>query len=207
MPLRWICRPMTRTNPIGSLDALSESIAERDGETGPRHERRHVRPKGGRSAITSRMGAAYRAQRERGAGQFPPAAQRRILRQPLQGHGGCARRTDSPSKLGDRPHFATQSGPMLVIDGELHPAFDTDGDSARSATRWASIRRPRAFRHQRGTGQLRQARALFSRRAEGEQCAVPRWQRVRDVGSGTGRLDTGASIGPLIIVTDRETEQ
>ncbi len=25
--------------------------------------------------------------------------------------------------------FATQSGPMLVIDGQLHPAFDADGES------------------------------------------------------------------------------
>ena len=25
--------------------------------------------------------------------------------------------------------FATQSGPMLVIDGKLHPAFDADGES------------------------------------------------------------------------------
>jgi len=27
------------------------------------------------------------------------------------------------------PRFATQSGPMLVIDGELHPAFNADGTS------------------------------------------------------------------------------
>lgn len=29
----------------------------------------------------------------------------------------------------NRPDFATQSGPMLVIDGELHPKFDDDGPS------------------------------------------------------------------------------
>jgi uncharacterized protein YigE (DUF2233 family) len=28
-----------------------------------------------------------------------------------------------------RAHWATQSGPMLVIDGELHPAFRPDGES------------------------------------------------------------------------------
>lgn len=29
------------------------------------------------------------------------------------------------------PRFATQSGPMLVIDGELHPALNPDGTSVR----------------------------------------------------------------------------
>lgn len=29
------------------------------------------------------------------------------------------------------PQFATQSGPMLVIDGELHPAFNADGSSKK----------------------------------------------------------------------------
>lgn len=29
------------------------------------------------------------------------------------------------------PHYATQSGPMLVIDGELHPAFNADGTSRK----------------------------------------------------------------------------
>ncbi|MEL7453414.1 MAG: phosphodiester glycosidase family protein, partial [Pseudomonadota bacterium] len=29
------------------------------------------------------------------------------------------------------PDFATQSGPMLVIDGALHPAFNVDGPSKK----------------------------------------------------------------------------
>ena len=31
--------------------------------------------------------------------------------------------------VGDRPQFGTQSGPMLVIDGELHPEFQDNGPS------------------------------------------------------------------------------
>lgn len=31
--------------------------------------------------------------------------------------------------VGDRPQFGTQSGPMLVIDGKLHPEFQFDGPS------------------------------------------------------------------------------
>ena len=33
------------------------------------------------------------------------------------------------AKVGDRPAFGTQSGPMLVIDGELHPEFAEEGPS------------------------------------------------------------------------------
>jgi uncharacterized protein YigE (DUF2233 family) len=32
---------------------------------------------------------------------------------------------------GDPPRFATQSGPMLVVNGELHPALNPDGTSIR----------------------------------------------------------------------------
>jgi uncharacterized protein YigE (DUF2233 family) len=35
------------------------------------------------------------------------------------------------AEITQRPDFATQSGPMLVIDGELHEALDPDGQSLR----------------------------------------------------------------------------
>jgi uncharacterized protein YigE (DUF2233 family) len=37
--------------------------------------------------------------------------------------------TDAYVKLGEKPDFATQSGPMLVIDGKIHPKFSPDGVS------------------------------------------------------------------------------
>ena len=37
--------------------------------------------------------------------------------------------TDSYLALNISPEWATQSGPMLLIDGALHPAFDDDGAS------------------------------------------------------------------------------
>ncbi len=37
--------------------------------------------------------------------------------------------SEAYAAAGRSPDFATQSGPMLVIDGELHPAFNTDGTS------------------------------------------------------------------------------
>jgi uncharacterized protein YigE (DUF2233 family) len=39
--------------------------------------------------------------------------------------------TEAFVKAGLRPEFATQSGPMLVINGEIHPKFSADGTSAK----------------------------------------------------------------------------
>jgi uncharacterized protein YigE (DUF2233 family) len=44
--------------------------------------------------------------------------------------GSKASVTATPAYREDAaPDFATQSGPMLVIDGKLHPRFDADGES------------------------------------------------------------------------------
>ena len=44
--------------------------------------------------------------------------------------GGTAGIATSESfKLSPKIEFATQSGPMLVIDGQIHPKFDADGQS------------------------------------------------------------------------------
>jgi uncharacterized protein YigE (DUF2233 family) len=39
--------------------------------------------------------------------------------------------TDSYLRSGVKPDFATQSGPMLVIDGQIHPKFSADGPSEK----------------------------------------------------------------------------
>jgi uncharacterized protein YigE (DUF2233 family) len=39
--------------------------------------------------------------------------------------------TEAYLKSGPNPEFATQSGPMLVIEGELHPGFSADGTSLK----------------------------------------------------------------------------
>jgi uncharacterized protein YigE (DUF2233 family) len=39
--------------------------------------------------------------------------------------------TDSYLRSGVKPDFATQSGPMLVINGEIHPKFSSDGPSQK----------------------------------------------------------------------------
>jgi uncharacterized protein YigE (DUF2233 family) len=48
--------------------------------------------------------------------------------------------TETYLRLKARPDYATQSGPMLVINGRIHPAFSPDGTSYRG------LRHLRGFR-------------------------------------------------------------
>ncbi len=41
------------------------------------------------------------------------------------------RDTETYLKLGQKPDFATQSGPMLVINGDIHPKFSENGPSEK----------------------------------------------------------------------------
>lgn len=104
----------------------------------------------------------------------------------------------------NRPHFATQSGPMLVINGELHPAFDPDGDSrkirnavgvdASGRAHFVMSEAPISFgklaRYYRDA--LNVDNALFLDGSVSQIWDVP-----------NERLDTGPDIGPLIVVRNR----
>ena len=112
------------------------------------------------------------------------------------------------NEVEERPRFATQSGPMLVMNGELHPAFDTDGDSrkirnsvgvdAAGRAHFIISEAPVSFgklaRLYRDV--LKVNNALF---LDGSVSQI--WDPAKP------RLDTGASIGPIILVTDRETKK
>ena len=108
--------------------------------------------------------------------------------------------------VGDRPQFGTQSGPMLVIDGQLHPEISEDGPSkairngvgidgsgnahfviAQSPVSFGIL--ARYFRDE-----LKTPNALF---LDGNVSAL--WDPV------AGRLDESAEIGPLIVVSNIET--
>jgi uncharacterized protein YigE (DUF2233 family) len=103
-----------------------------------------------------------------------------------------------------RPDFATQSGPMLVVRGELHPDLDPDGTSqkirnavgvdaggrAHFVISDAPVSFGRLARYYRDV--LRVDNALF---LDGSVSLL--WDRA------SGRLDTGAPIGPLIVVRNR----
>ena len=108
------------------------------------------------------------------------------------------------NEIDQRPQFATQSGPMLVIGGELHPAFDPDGDSrkirnavgvdASGRAHFVISEAPISFgklaRYYRDV--LNVENALF---LDGSVSQI--WDPANE------RLDTGADIGPLIVVRNR----
>ena len=120
------------------------------------------------------------------------------------GTGDAWHVTDSETFAGDvteRPDFATQSGPMLVIEGELHEAFDPDGESLKIRNGVGVDRAGRAHfvvseapvsfgkfaRYFRDVA--RTPNALF---LDGSVSAL--WDPAR------GRMDARAPLGPLIVV-------
>ncbi|VVT16580.1 phosphodiester glycosidase family protein [Erythrobacter sp. EC-HK427] len=104
----------------------------------------------------------------------------------------------------NRPFFATQSGPMLVVDGALHPDIAPDGTSykirnavgvdasgrAHFVISEAPVSFGRLARYYRDV--LRVDNALF---LDGSVSQI--WDPAND------RLDTGPEIGPLIVVRNR----
>jgi uncharacterized protein YigE (DUF2233 family) len=108
---------------------------------------------------------------------------------------------DFAAHVTTRPAFATQSGPMLVIDGQLHPAFDDDGDSRKTRNavgvdgagraHFVISDSPVSFgklaRYYRDV--LKTPDALF---LDGSVSQL--WNPAR------GRMDEGAELGPLIVV-------
>lgn len=111
---------------------------------------------------------------------------------------------DFARNVNRRPDFATQSGPMLVIDGKLHPAFDEDGDSKKTRNGVGVDRAGRAHfviseapvsfgklaRYFRD--RLETPNALF---LDGSVSQL--WDPARE------RIDGGPELGPLIVVENR----
>lgn len=107
--------------------------------------------------------------------------------------------------VGDRPQFGTQSGPMLVIDGKLHPEFQDDGPSirirngvgvdAQGRAHFVISEMPLSFgkfaRFFRD--ELETPNALY---LDGSVSAL--WDPAES------RLDKGASIGPMLVVEDKD---
>ncbi len=113
-------------------------------------------------------------------------------------------RSEEVSRLPFRPRWATQSGPMLVIDGRLHPRFQANGASlnirngvgvADARTAWFAIseepvsfgRFARLFRDGLGC-----PNALY---LDGTVSSL--WD------PGAGRRDDGYEIGPMVAVFRR----
>ena len=107
-----------------------------------------------------------------------------------------------------RPNFATQSGPMLVIKGEMHPDFDDDGESKKirnavgvdlqGRVHFVISEAPLSFgklaRFYRDV--LKVPNALF---LDGSVSQL--WDPAR------GRMDQIVPIGPMIVVRQRRETQ
>ena len=108
---------------------------------------------------------------------------------------------DFLANVSDRPEFGTQSGPMLVINGKLHPEITQDGPSrlvrnsvgidAKGRAHFVISNAPLSFgklaRFYRD--ELEVPNALF---LDGSVSAL--WNPATD------RLDSGAPIGPIVVV-------
>lgn len=108
---------------------------------------------------------------------------------------------DFLKNVGDRPNFGTQSGPMLVVNGRIHPEIQGDGPSRtirnavgvdeRGRAHFVISAAPISFgklaRFYRD--ELKVKNALY---LDGSVSQL--WNPA------TERLDTGAPIGPILVV-------
>ncbi len=110
--------------------------------------------------------------------------------------------------VGDRPQFGTQSGPMLVVDGKLHPAIQDNGPSrairngvgvdAKGLAHFVISRGDISFgqlaRYFRD--EVKAANALY---LDGQVSSL--WDPA--TGQKGARMD-GGRVGPIIVVSKRE---
>ena len=113
---------------------------------------------------------------------------------------------DFLANVSDRPEFGTQSGPMLVIDGKIHPEITQDGPSRyvrngvgideRGRAHFVISNAPLSFGKLARffKDELNATDALF---LDGNVSAL--WNPA------TERLDTGAPIGPIVVVERKDT--
>ncbi|MEO0057944.1 MAG: hypothetical protein RIT17_1417, partial [Pseudomonadota bacterium] len=113
--------------------------------------------------------------------------------------------------VGDRPQFGTQSGPMLLVDGKLHPEIQDNGPSkairnavgvdgagkAHFVISGAPVSFGQLARFFRD--ELKVANALY---LDGQVSSL--WDPASE--RQGGRLD-GGRVGPIIVVTKREEAQ
>ncbi|HEX8534046.1 MAG TPA: phosphodiester glycosidase family protein [Allosphingosinicella sp.] len=102
------------------------------------------------------------------------------------------------------PRWATQSGPMLVIDGKLHPKFDANGPS-QLVRNGVGVRDPRtAFFVISEEGVSFGRFARFFRDALGCKDALYLDGSVSSLWDpGAGRQDAFSELGPMIVVLKR----
>jgi uncharacterized protein YigE (DUF2233 family) len=108
---------------------------------------------------------------------------------------------DFLKNVGDRPQFGTQSGPMLVVGGRLHPEITQDGPSRTIRNAVGIDERGRAH------FVISSAPISFGKLARFYRDELKVKNALYLDGSvsqlwnpATERLDTGAPIGPILVV-------
>ena len=112
---------------------------------------------------------------------------------------------DAFSKQANRFSWATQSGPMLVIDNKLHPKFDTDGES-RLIRNGVGVKDPRTAFFVISEDAVSFGRfARFFRDALGCPDALFLDGTVSSLWHpAAGRQDGYAGLGPMLVVLRKE---
>ena len=111
---------------------------------------------------------------------------------------------DDYARLSPAPAFATQSGPMLVIDGALHPRFDPNGTSLylRNGVGVDAAGRAHFAISDQAVSFGRFAR-LFRDRLKCENALFLDGSVSQLWDAHGGRRDIGPRVGPLLAVLDR----
>ena len=112
--------------------------------------------------------------------------------------------SEAYGKEAPHPDFATQSGPMLVVDGQLHPRFDPNGSSLnlRNGVGVDGAGRAHFAISDEPVSFGRFAR-LFRDRLRCENALFLDGSVSRLWDAHGGRMDVGPRVGPLLAVLDR----
>lgn len=111
---------------------------------------------------------------------------------------------DFLAEVTDRPQFGTQSGPMLVVNGKLHPEISSDGES-------------RLIRNAVGVDEEGRAHFVISNAPVSFGKLARLYRDKLEVDNAlyldgnvsalwipaSGRMDSGVPIGPMIVVEKR----
>ena len=105
-----------------------------------------------------------------------------------------------------KPYWATQSGPMLLIDGKLHPRFDHDGES-RLVRNGVGVKEPRTAYFVISEDSVSFGRfARFFRDALGCRNALFLDGSVSSLWEpASGRKDSSTQLGSLVVVLGRSS--
>ncbi len=216
--------PLTHCLAVPSRHAISMELGP-DGETPYRSLTSLVKARGEESGVAFAMNAGMFDDEGMPVGYFVEDSDRLQTLNTADGEGNFhmkpngvffgmdgkweVRTTeDFLANVSERPDFGSQSGPMLVVDGKIHPEIRADGPSKlirnavgvddKGRAHFVIANAPLSFgklaRFYRD--QLKVKNALY---LDGTVSAL--WN------PSTDRLDSGAPIGPIVVVERRDAAE